>query len=369
MLELRSQIRKAESMKITKGKDNKYHARAFIGLDTDGKRIYKRYTAISKAEIEQMIASDKIDSSAGKDVRSSKLTVGEAVDNYIDNRSNILSPSTILQYRSYRKNHLQSLMSMRVDELTESVVQKAVNKEASLNSPKTTRNAWGLVQSSLSAHKRSLKFEPLLPARQRKEMSIPTTEQLNKLFEATYGTKMEIPILLAATCGMRRSEICALDFHKDIDYKRNKITIDKALVMNDKSEYVIKATKTYGSTRTIDCPAWVIKRIEELKDTQLARPNAISNAYERLRQKLGIDARFHDLRHYFASTMLALGVPDKYAMKRMGHSTPDMLKNVYQHIMNDKDEEFSKTISDYFTFNFSPKNAPPNAPLNDNDDE
>lgn len=32
------------------------------------------------------------------------------------------------------------------------------------------------------------------------------------------------------------------------------------------------------------------------------------------------------LRHYNASIMLALNVPDKYAMERMGYSTPATLK-------------------------------------------
>lgn len=58
--------------------------------------------------------------------------------------------------------------------------------------------------------------------------------------------------------------------------------------------------------------------------------------------------RFHDLRHYYASLMLSLGVPDKYAMARMGHATPNMLKNVYQHIMDDKDKEVSLAINQYF---------------------
>ena len=46
--------------------------------------------------------------------------------------------------------------------------------------------------------------------------------------------------------------------------------------------------------------------------------------------------------------MLSLGVPDKYAMQRMGHATPNMLKNVYQHLMDDKNEEVTEQINRYF---------------------
>jgi hypothetical protein len=44
--------------------------------------------------------------------------------------------------------------------------------------------------------------------------------------------------------------------------------------------------------------------------------------------------------------MLAIGIPDLYAMERMGHSTPHMLKNVYQHIQDAKRMETNKLITD-----------------------
>mgnify|MGYP004532872461 FL=1 len=43
--------------------------------------------------------------------------------------------------------------------------------------------------------------------------------------------------------------------------------------------------------------------------------------------------------------MLALNVPDKYAMERMGYSTPATLKKVYQHTMRDKQKEVANTIN------------------------
>ena len=46
--------------------------------------------------------------------------------------------------------------------------------------------------------------------------------------------------------------------------------------------------------------------------------------------------------------MLALGVPDKYAMGRMGHSTTNMLKSVYQHLQQEKEKAFSTQINAFF---------------------
>ena len=62
---------------------------------------------------------------------------------------------------------------------------------------------------------------------------------------------------------------------------------------------------------------------------------------------------FHDLRHINASIMLALGVPDKYAMERGGWSTPSTFKNVYQHTFTAEREETDKKIDNYMDDLFS----------------
>ena len=50
-----------------------------------------------------------------------------------------------------------------------------------------------------------------------------------------------------------------------------------------------------------------------------------------------------------ASVMLALGIPDKYAMERMGHASTNMLKTVYQHTMQETREQVADMVDDYFS--------------------
>ena len=65
-------------------------------------------------------------------------------------------------------------------------------------------------------------------------------------------------------------------------------------------------------------------------------------------QKSGVPYfRFHDLRHVNASAMLAVGVPDKYSMKRMGHATNNMLKTTYQHTIKEKEAEYDQKTENY----------------------
>lgn len=47
--------------------------------------------------------------------------------------------------------------------------------------------------------------------------------------------------------------------------------------------------------------------------------------------------------------MLALNVPDKYAMQLMGHATNSTLKYIYQHTMRDKEKEITDCINKHFS--------------------
>lgn len=65
--------------------------------------------------------------------------------------------------------------------------------------------------------------------------------------------------------------------------------------------------------------------------------------------------RFHDLRHYCASIQHALGIPDAYIMQRGGWQSDAILKDVYRHTMDDKQQAMNQQTS------ISPKYATRNA--------
>ena len=56
--------------------------------------------------------------------------------------------------------------------------------------------------------------------------------------------------------------------------------------------------------------------------------------------RAGIDRiRFHDLRHTYASLLLANGAPMKYVQHQLGHSSITMTMDLYTHLLpevNDK---------------------------------
>lgn len=59
--------------------------------------------------------------------------------------------------------------------------------------------------------------------------------------------------------------------------------------------------------------------------------------------------RFHDLRHYCASFLHALGVPDMYTMARGGWQSRETLERVYTHALEKQKKEFNQDINNKLT--------------------
>jgi integrase len=317
----------------------------FLGRDENGKQLFKSFTAPTRKEAEYKAAEFSL--THKEKAKPQAMTVGEAIDRYIDSKTAVLSPSTIVGYKELRKNKLQGLMKIKLEQLTQEAVQKAINKDAQHLSPKSVANAHGLLASALKEYAPDFNLTTRLPAKIKPDISIPEHDELKGLLDRAKARDKEIycAVILAAYLGLRRSEICALQA-SDVD--GNEITINKAVVVGADNEWNTKAPKSYAGKRTLQAPKAVLEAIAALEVKQgnlfQCTPAAITARYNHLKPP----CRFHDLRHYYASVMLALGIPDKYAMERMGHATPNMLKAVYQHTMKDKREEVADTINAFF---------------------
>ena len=125
--------------------------RVYAYTDAYGKAHYKRITADTKAECEYLAA--KFKTSERKQAPKTKLTVGDAVDQYID-LCKVLSPATVSGYQKIRRTGFQDLMDVKVEDLDEKLLQQAINTESMRMgrrgriSPKTVSNEWGLISSA-----------------------------------------------------------------------------------------------------------------------------------------------------------------------------------------------------------------------------
>ena len=305
-------------------------------IDEDPAVAHAKALAIKEGVIEQ-------------DKEGTNLTLGAAMDRYIESKDSVLSPSTIAGYKRIRSNAFTELMGRSVSSLTQEDIQRAVNKMAKDKSPKSVANAHGLLSATLAVHRPNMMLRTTLPQKQKHEAAIPSDDDIEKILKACKGTDMELPILLAIWLGLRVSEIRGITWGA---INGDTLHIKQAIVDGEKGS-VVKGTKTYSGNRKIKVPKYIVELIDtQSKKGEYIVPLTRRTIYTRFStmcKENGIPHyRFHDLRHANASVMLALGVPDKYAMERMGHATNNMLKTVYQHTMKSKQDEVAGVVNKYF---------------------
>lgn len=98
----------AEAHKLPSGS---WRAQVYVGKDPNGKRIYESFTANTKKEADLLAAARARELEIGiqKDRAPQLMTVGEAIDQYLDTNENVLAPKTIREYKGYRARYFQSL--------------------------------------------------------------------------------------------------------------------------------------------------------------------------------------------------------------------------------------------------------------------
>ena len=322
-------------------------------VDEDGKLHTASFTADTAKKANALAAAWQAER---KDDRSpsSRLTVREAIEQHIETcRIAGMSPTTLYGYGVCLKNGFPLIADRRLSNLTANDVQLNINERAKVCAPKTIANEVMLLRSSIHEHRPVLNLTRLvLPRREHSEMVIPTDEQVSVLIRESEGNRnLHLSILLAAFMGLRLSEILALTWD-DIDMHEKTLTINKAAVRGEAgSGQVVKAPKTSAGTRTLPIPDALFTILMSNRDLNKrivpTTNNSISTNYRRLCDSVGIPRRFHNLRHYHASVMLAMGVPEKYIVEDMGHSTYDMVRNVYGHTIKKKKTIINEALAQH----------------------
>ena len=341
-----------ENMEAKKTKTGKWTCCAYY-KDADGIIRRPRFTADRKKDAERMAEAcslehkdDYILAKRGK----LPITFADAGKNYIKNRENVLSPSTLVGYQNMLNRAYEMIADQNIYDLTQEQVQSLVNLwTANGCSPKTVRNLHGLLTSVLKTYRPDFVLHTRLPQSVQKDLYTPTDQDIKILLAAIKDTRMEIPVLLAATGSLRRSEICALEAE---DVGDGFVRIDKALVLNRDNKWVLKTTKTEAGTRVTYIPKEITDRIHQLvpegRVVQM-NPTMITLAFGRILRKAGLPPfRFHALRSYYASILHTLGVPDKYIMQWGGWHDERTLQTHYQKAMPDKVPDMAKIGIDHF---------------------
>jgi len=318
-------------------------------VDGKKKRIYKSFTSDDPSKTGKKIAEQAAADFAvtRKTRKSSGVPFGSAVDQYISFRENVLSPSTINEYKRIRKKCCPDLMDVRLNDITQEMIQEEMNNLAKDVSAKTVRNVHGLISAVLRTYRSDFALRTDLPKKVRPKIYVPSDDDVSRLIEACRDTPMELPVLLAAFGPMRRGEISALTTD---DIEGNTVHVCRSMVSDGSGGWTVRQPKTYSGDRFILYPDFVAEKWKDLSGnvTDL-NPNEITHRFAHVLSNAGLPSfRFHDLRHYSASIQHALGIPDSYIMQRGGWKNDTVLKEVYRHVMEDETVKMNKIANDHF---------------------
>ena len=255
-------------------------------------------------------------------------TLLERMREYVAESEERLSPSTVRSYNGMIRmieERTPRIASKRLSAITEQDVSDIVRP---LRTLKTKRNYVNFIHACTG------KSAGKLTGVSSKRVHVPTELEVKGLLQIFRNTELEVPIMLAAYGGLRRGEICVLRM-SDID--GDFVHVRRAVVRDPSGEWVTKEPKTASSIRDVLLPHFVIERIKERGYITHLLPSQVSNRFWKKQRNLGIPPYcFHSLRHFHASYLHYLNIPDAYIMQRGGWSTPSVMQSIYRHALEDK---------------------------------
>jgi integrase len=329
----------------------------------NGRQVTK--TTRRKADAQQWLDAQTAALVAGTYVspRTARTTVDEWCDTWLDGyRSR--RPSTVRQARVHiakiregfgpmplsavRPSHVRSWTArLRADGLADSYVYACHSRLSQIFSDAVHD---GIVARNPCSRRTS-------PKAGKQRPYCATTEQVWAIYDA-FPEHLRPAVLLGAFVGLRTAEACGLrttdvDFMRgvvspEVQYPAEKLKSDTSRTsVPIPAELALELSKTCGSRWVVtdgggwQASTWAIERAVRSIRSGHVRP--LPKGHSRdcagcLIPGLPADFHFHDLRHYFASLLIASGADVKIVQARLRHASAKTTLDTYSHLWPDADE-------------------------------
>ncbi|TDD22084.1 site-specific integrase [Actinomadura sp. KC06] len=272
-------------------------------------------------------------------------------------KSRLHKPSTIETYEGHLHNHINpGFGGLGLAAIRPTLVQQWVRDLQVVTglAPRTIGTIYGIFASIMRGALRDgyLRKSPCvdirLPEVHPTVVRLLTPAQVLAL-AAAMPDRYGILALLGAGLGLRQGEAFGLALDR-VDPGTEMVTVDQQVVVIDRKP-VLASPKTPASLRDVPLPAFVLDGITRHVELLDLAPDAVlcrtprgtlfrrdyfnKNIWKPAIGKAGLpdDTTFHDLRHTFASTALAEGVPISEVSRWLGHKSITITVDLYGHLV------------------------------------
>lgn len=363
-----------------------WQLRVFEGADPlTGKKLYRtKAFRGTKRQAQNELAAlvSQVNASV---VKTKSCTVAELIDAWLAHIENVgRSPSTLYNYRRVILQLPDGFKALLLSKVTPKVVDdlyRFLAKETG-RKPATVLRFHAVLRAAFG---QAVKWEWIErnpidratpPSVARVELVPPAVVDVLRVLERAAESKNPdnalIFRLLAAT-GCRRGEVCGLKWSDvQLDTDKPRVAIRRA-VLDIARKRIVQDTKTHA-VRSIglDEGTAELLRQHRARAVELAAdageafdagdfvfpkkpgskepmpPNSVGQAWRRLCDELGVDARLHDLRHLQASLLLDAGEAITTVAARLGHRGSSTTLRTYSHLMPGADQRAAAIVGSAF---------------------
>lgn len=292
-----------------------------------------------------------------------KLTFKELYKSYMTHIVLYKEQNTLTVYEMARK-YFEKLNDLEVSKISSIEIQECIDEMVKLKlAPSTIKTYTAKIKTILkyAVTKKIIKNIPMHDIEFPKERAEVKVKALNKLELDTLLSKIThkkfyLISLIAATCGLRLGEILGLTWDR---IGENTITVNRQWKVigkkDDKAVYGFGTVKSKNSNRVVPVPPSTMNKIKEYKkiidiSNRLFPYKGLcscTSPMNKLYKTLGYNISAHDLRHTYASMLVANGMDFKSVSELLGDDVNTVIKT-YSHFTDDMMTNATRLVNSIF---------------------
>lgn len=326
---------------------------------------------------------------------ASGVTVREFMDRFVDYKeeSGTIEPSTVRDYRGQARLISKYIGGEKLTSVTIATVNGWMARMTKDGyAPKSVAKPFRLLKQAMkwAVAQDLLTKNPCDFCKPPKRVKTPINAldraertRMMRLAREAQPQPLGTAIELALTTGMRRGEVCALRWSDLGD--DGTITVSRALG-NAEGGFYEKEPKTASSARTIPLTARTFQTLKAMQaesrrhltrfglagdpyilgtqepESRPYNPTQLGKDFTAFCKMNGFDCTFHDLRHTFATMMIAGGTDVRTVASYLGHASVSMTLNIYADVDPDAKKAAVGKVQDCFDLGFDLEDEPADAP-------